>query len=206
MRLAGYDTYDEADPGRFTPEWYHVTSPHGTRGHTWSCPRFECRGNELLLIKTGEVLTWQRAEQEIDDGREEYMWDYARLERLGLLDGRAHCQKCGHSAPLHLFCYLSAEEVLSRYPRLCAHIICESLGYATPLKAADILRDALMGWPNYCEWVASCFGGDPVVPCERAIRTRHYHKGYMAEYRHAILLVRRALKEGEPADMLASWF
>ena len=34
----------------------------------------------------------------------------------------------------------SAEDYLRRYPRLCAHVIAESLGYATPMVAATILK------------------------------------------------------------------
>src|SRR5437870_4302405 len=34
------------------------------------------------------------------------------------------------------------EDIMRRYPRITAHIIAESLGYATPTKAALILRDA----------------------------------------------------------------
>ena len=34
---------------------------------------------------------------------------------------------------------------MKRWPRLCAHIICESVGYATPALAARIVMDAKGG-------------------------------------------------------------
>ena len=74
----------------------------------------------------------------------------------------------------------SREEVLQRYPRICAHIICESLGYATPSTAGSILLAVINKEPHYCEWIMSCYGCDPVLPVKNAIRRRRLHKGYMA--------------------------
>ena len=100
---------------------------------------------------------------------------------------------------------LSIKETMKRYPRITAHIIAESLGYATPSRAASILRDAREGRKNYCEWIYSCYGGDPLPAVKNAIRNRHYHKGYMAEYRLAYALVRRAIETDEEPEF-ASWF
>jgi uncharacterized protein (DUF433 family) len=50
---------------------------------------------------------------------------------------------------------LSLQETMERYPRITAHIIAESLGYATPSCAARILKDAREGKKNYCEWIYS---------------------------------------------------
>lgn len=55
---------------------------------------------------------------------------------------------------------MTQEEVLRRYPRLVAHLICESLGYLTPKSAANwILADKSHN-PFWCEWsvhmVQSC--------------------------------------------------
>lgn len=97
------------------------------------------------------------------------------------------------------------EEYLHRYPRICAHIIAESLGYATPLRAASILKDAKEGSENWCEWVYSCYNRDPKIPVQNAIHSRHHHKGYMAEYRLAYDIVKRQLDNGEQ-PMFASWF
>jgi hypothetical protein len=94
---------------------------------------------------------------------------------------------------------------MKRYPRITAHIIAESLGYATPSMAARILKDAREGRKNYCEWIAACYGGDPLPAVKDAIRNRHNHKGYMAEYKLAYALVKRAIETGEE-PLLASWF
>jgi|ERR1051326_3532449 hypothetical protein len=97
------------------------------------------------------------------------------------------------------------QEIMRRYPRITAHIIAESLGYATPTKAALILRDAKNRQENWCEWIYSCYGRNALRAVEAAIRNRHHHRGYMAEYELARALVDRALKDGaEP--LFASWF
>jgi hypothetical protein len=96
-------------------------------------------------------------------------------------------------------------DYLARYPRLCAHIIAESLGYATPSVASQILRDAKGGRLNYCEWVYSCYRGNPREAVEQAVRHRHHHVGYMASYQQARAIVRRELETGE-GPLFASWF
>ncbi len=97
------------------------------------------------------------------------------------------------------------QDYLRRYPRICAHIIAESLGYATPSRAADILKDAKEGRENWCEWIASCYGCDPRPAVEGAIRHRHAHQGYMASYPQALRIVRHELQTGE-GPLFASWF
>ncbi len=100
---------------------------------------------------------------------------------------------------------MNRTEVLRRYPRVVAHVIAESLGYATPSLAAQIVSDAHEGRENWCEWIACCYGCDPRKAVRNAIRYRHNHHGYMAEYRQALALVRQAAQTGrEP--LLASWF
>lgn len=99
----------------------------------------------------------------------------------------------------------TARDYLRRYPRICAHIIAESLGYAVPLLAASILKHAKENQPHYCEWIDACYRGDPRPALERAIRGRHMHSGYMASYDLALKIVRRELDEGE-SPLLASWF
>ena len=99
----------------------------------------------------------------------------------------------------------TTEEIMRRYPRITAHIIAESLGYATPTKAALILRDAKNRQENWCEWIYSCYDRNALLAVQHAIRKRHLHTGYMSEYKLARALVDRALKDGaEP--LLASWF
>ncbi|MBE7456487.1 MAG: hypothetical protein HS102_07645 [Planctomycetia bacterium] len=99
----------------------------------------------------------------------------------------------------------SPDDYLKRYPRICAHIITESLGYATPTMAARILKDAKEGRENGCEWIYSCYQRNPRPAVEGAIRGRGHHRGYMAEYRTALAIVKRQLDSGE-SPLFASWF
>jgi hypothetical protein len=100
---------------------------------------------------------------------------------------------------------LSREDVMKKYPRITAHVIAESLGYATPSCAAAILKDAREGRENYCEWIYSCYGGDPLSAVRNAIKHRHTHRGFMAEYKLAKKLVDRAIETGEE-PLFGSWF
>ena len=99
----------------------------------------------------------------------------------------------------------TTEDFIHRYPRTTAHIIAESLGYASPTRAALIGLDGVHGRENYCEWVDACYRGDARRCLNDAIRNRHFHKGYMAEYRLAKHLVDRAL-ESKEEPLFASWF
>jgi hypothetical protein len=99
----------------------------------------------------------------------------------------------------------SLEHVMLRWPLLVAHVICESLGYATPSCAARIVADAAAKRDNWCEWIACCYGHDPREALRQAVKTRRWHRGYMADQETAKALVLNALMAGkEPA--LASWF
>ena len=100
---------------------------------------------------------------------------------------------------------LSLQDTMQRYPRITAHIIAESLGYATPSCAARILKDAREGRENYCEWIYSCYDRNPLRAVKDSIRNRHHHKGYMAEYKLALALVRKAIETGDE-PLLGSWF
>lgn len=99
----------------------------------------------------------------------------------------------------------SPSEFMRRYPGITAHIIAESLGYATPMNAARIGLDGLHERKNYCEWIAACYGGNARQALQDSIDRRHYHKGYMAEYKLAKKLVDRCLETGDQ-PLLASWF
>ena len=79
----------------------------------------------------------------------------------------------------------TSEEIMRRYPRITAHIIAESLGYATPTCAARILRDAKHRQENWCEWIYSCYKRNALRAVQNSIRNRRHHTGYMAEYRLA---------------------
>lgn len=100
---------------------------------------------------------------------------------------------------------LSVEETIRHFPRITVHIIAESLGYATPSCAAHILKDAREGRKNYCEWIYSCYGGDALKAVQNSIRHRHYHKGYMGEYKVAYALVKKAIETGDE-PLFGSWF
>jgi len=97
------------------------------------------------------------------------------------------------------------QDYLQRYPRICAHIVAESLGYAIPRVAAQILKDAKEGNENWCEWIYSCYNRDHKPAVEQAIKNRHKHRGYMASYDLALRIVRHELDTGE-GPSLASWF
>lgn len=99
----------------------------------------------------------------------------------------------------------SSDDYLRRYPRICAHIIAESLGYATPTTAATILKDAHRRQENWCEWIASCYRCDPRPAVQNAIKNRQHHRGYMASYQLALNIVQHEIDTGE-SPMFASWF
>jgi len=99
----------------------------------------------------------------------------------------------------------STKEIMKKYPRITAHIIAESLGYASPSCAAAILRDSIQGKSNYCEWIYSCYDANPKKAIQNAIKNRHNHKGFMAEYKLALALVNRAI-ETDDEPIFGSWF
>ena len=115
---------------------------------------------------------------------------------------------------------MTRDVALRRYPRLVAHMICESLGYFSPLVAANALAHHINGTSFPCEWyshMCDCRGkglfhdqtlvevGRDVV--EYAFQHRHRHKGPMAEYQQALALVMAERQAaGATAGMLASWF
>jgi hypothetical protein len=99
-------------------------------------------------------------------------------------------------------------------------MICESLGYFSPLCAANALAHHISGQPFFCEWyshICSCrtkgffdkeevltVGGEVV---RSAFERRSTHTGCMAEYQRALALVMaERQKRGCTDGMLASWF
>ena len=99
----------------------------------------------------------------------------------------------------------TVQDYLRAYPRICAAIIAFSLGYAPPTRAAAILKDAKEGKENWCEWIYSCYDRNPLPAVQRAIRSRHTLRGYMADYPTALTIVRRAIRTGDE-PIFASWF
>ena len=61
------------------------------------------------------------------------------------------------------------DEFTARYPRITAHIIAESLGYATPESAARIGLDGLYERENCCEYIYSCYDRNARACLQRAI-------------------------------------
>jgi hypothetical protein len=100
---------------------------------------------------------------------------------------------------------LSPTEVLANYPRVVAHVIAQSNGYAQPSVAALIVRDAIERRKNYCEWIYSCYDADPLRAVQHAIRNRHRHKSFLDDYVKAKALVDHAIATGEEPHF-ASWF
>jgi hypothetical protein len=106
----------------------------------------------------------------------------------------------------------SRDEILKRYPRLVSHLICESLGYFTPEGAAGAILAVVQNRACACEWYLHMagVGGRSLEDVGRdtlrdAIRSRHHHRGFMAEYAHARALVHRLVTTGD-SPLLASWF
>ncbi len=117
---------------------------------------------------------------------------------------------------------ITADEAMKKYPRLVAHLICESLGYFTPMSAANAIAHYINGEPFYCEWyyhMAQCGGelraGETLdrrmleIGRERlkyAYCGRKSHTGYMAHYPLARSMVDRAIQHGEQPNFdLMSW-
>jgi hypothetical protein len=99
----------------------------------------------------------------------------------------------------------TADGLMRRCPRLVAHVIAESLGYASPTLAARIVANGAAGRENWCEWILACYGGDARKAVQSAIRNRRSHRGYMAEFGRALALVRHSAENGDPT-VFASWF
>jgi hypothetical protein len=115
---------------------------------------------------------------------------------------------------------MTRDVALQRYPRLIAHMICESLGYFSPLVAANALAHHINGTSFPCEWYShichrqgkGLFHDEALVEIGREVvqnsfQRRHRHKGPMAEYQQALALVMAERESaGATSGMLASWF
>lgn len=123
-------------------------------------------------------------------------------------------------------------KIMLKYPRLVAHLICQSLGYFCPRSAANAIHHYRDAQPFWCEWyahMADCRlknwdwrvqngyetkpkptdGAALVVEVGRetllaAFKQRHGHTGYMAEYLQGRIVVLRELNGNGPK--FASWF
>src|SRR5579863_4423376 len=94
---------------------------------------------------------------------------------------------------------MTRDQVLQKYPRLISHMICTSLGYFSPLCAANALAHHISGQPFYCEWyshICSCrnkgnFDQEEVLKVgadvvRAAFEERRHHSGPMCEYQRAL--------------------
>ena len=104
----------------------------------------------------------------------------------------------------------SPAETMRRYPRLTAHLICESLGYFTPKSAANAILQHRQGREFGCEWYSHMASGDRSLlqvgadTLQAAFRRRRNHRGYMAEYARARTMVQMELA-GDPGPTFSSW-
>ena len=99
-------------------------------------------------------------------------------------------------------------DVLRRWPRIAAHIMSESLGYASPETAAYILLTGKFNEPCWCEWADACWNRDGRAILRHSIKGRKHHEGFMAHYSdRALPMVRNAVQSGGQTNgMLAAWF
>jgi len=150
---------------------------------------------------------------EIKRRRAELSWKLNVFQENGLdlrlltkkYSKRELAEKFARRSPHKTRAEMTPEDVLRRWPALTAHMICESLGYATPMHAAVIILNAVNNRPDHCEWISCCHKSNPKIPLNLAIKTRHYHKGYMADFKQALYLVCREIL-GFPNPVFASWF
>jgi hypothetical protein len=121
----------------------------------------------------------------------------------------------------------TAADVLRRYPSLAGHLICQSLGYFTPRKAAAAIASHKNAEEYCCEWYSHMVGlrlkhgkagGERPAEAEwtaealqvnretieAAFRYRHTHTGMMAHYPQAKALV-DAVRQGGEGPVFASW-
>jgi hypothetical protein len=83
--------------------------------------------------------------------------------------------------------YYTAEDALRRWPRVVAHLICESLGYFTPEAAAMAVARHLNGQPHHCEYYSHCAAAQVYEPM-REYTEAHGRRCVTNESYHAIML------------------
>ena len=101
--------------------------------------------------------------------------------------------------------------ILKAYPRISAHLICESLGYLTPISAENMIESFIAKEGYCCEWTYSIelrtkesrYSITKSI-IQNAISNRHYHKGYMSDYKNANNVIKKELAGNGP--LFASWF
>jgi hypothetical protein len=118
------------------------------------------------------------------------------------------------------------QAIAKRYPRLIAHLMCESLGYMSVETAVVTIIRWQEGSGLSCEWFAHIafhganakrFEGMDYMDRMRvvtretlqsAIKRRHFHKGYMADISVGRRAVAKAvgMEPRDSLDSLAGWF
>lgn len=106
---------------------------------------------------------------------------------------------------------IEPRRLLHRYPRLCGHLICCSLGYLTPRAAEAMIEQYQQGKGFWCEWIYDMHlrtGRDMFDLTQDTIRHaisfRKGHRGYMADIGHAKAVIHHELAGSGP--VFASWF
>lgn len=106
------------------------------------------------------------------------------------------------------------EKALEKYPRVVAHLVAESLGYFSPKSAAMAVEAHKNGQEYWCEWyMAMRTKTKGIVEVNRevisrAVKNRHFHRGYMSDYYRARALVNayRAHPVSDPlTELMGSW-
>ena len=105
---------------------------------------------------------------------------------------------------------MTQDEVLTRFPILTAHLICESLGYFSPKAAANAILAHAQGLGFACEWYVHMVGYGNARLVElgqqtigKAYANRRYNHGYMRSYESARALIARELQGTE--QKFGSW-
>ena len=104
---------------------------------------------------------------------------------------------------------LTADDALRRYPRLCAHMICESLGYLSPRAAAVALANHRNGRETGSELFCHLKRREETLQetgarfIKDAFRRRNFHRGPMAHYPAAAQVV--ALERRGFPKLFSSW-
>jgi hypothetical protein len=111
----------------------------------------------------------------------------------------------------------SQNDVLQRLPCLTAHLIAESLGYFTPQSAANAIVRYAKSEAFFCEWYydwaskrfanGNTKSGDlrdtvkevGQLALQNAFERRRHHRGPMAEFKRALVLVLHVRQGGDSA-------
>ena len=93
---------------------------------------------------------------------------------------------------------------MKRYPRLTAHLICESKGWLTPISAGEAIADHANGIPHVSEWYTQNgnWTAAHLLAANRAALTltfqyRRTHRCGQRDYRRARRLVESAVRHCE---------